>query len=159
MERFQFWLYHQKLFDEGETIGNDLRYRFIYELWIFGDMRGIPQLQNIVIDTIIFGQRTGGCAFNSSLQYAFDNTVVDSPLVRVLLHGICRGYRHLDWKTFIKKDDLEWASKELLAELVGGLIREIYEKKLIPSSENRCDYHVHAKDEPRCIGKDPLYDK
>lgn len=52
LERFQLWLYDGTLLDAGENV-KAMRIRHFGDLYIFGDSRGIPQLQNLVVDTLI----------------------------------------------------------------------------------------------------------
>ena len=51
-QRFQLWLYSNNILEEDEAV-QDVWWELLADLYYFGEMRGIPALQNTVIDTMI----------------------------------------------------------------------------------------------------------
>lgn len=88
-ERFQLWTYTNRLLEDGET---DKEIPFIVwaDLWVFGEARGIPELQNCAIDGLINDEITTNYVPIGIFQHVYDNTHEDSPLRRLIL----------DWAAF-----------------------------------------------------------
>lgn len=51
-ERFQLWLYTNRVLEEEENVG-DVSYDELVELYIFADLRGTTSLQNALVEHII----------------------------------------------------------------------------------------------------------
>ncbi|KAF2100855.1 hypothetical protein NA57DRAFT_24429, partial [Rhizodiscina lignyota] len=76
MEAFQMWLYNGKLFGGAEDMG----YTFLFQIWVFGDMLGVPGLQNAAIDSVHKKISTGWSIPSHRIDYVYQNTPSGSAL-------------------------------------------------------------------------------
>ncbi|SMR49747.1 unnamed protein product [Zymoseptoria tritici ST99CH_3D1] len=78
---FVYWLYRGCIPPPGEG----LDYTTLCKLWVFGDARSVPLLQNAAMALLIRRAATTRSAPSNSVDYIYSNTMPDSPLRRVLI--------------------------------------------------------------------------
>ncbi|KAK4695923.1 hypothetical protein P7C71_g1920, partial [Lecanoromycetidae sp. Uapishka_2] len=88
-KRFQLWVYTDKVLEKGEAYG-DISWTTLIELYVFGSIRGITDLQNAVVDILIDKSKSDNEVPTGDLQYIYNNTPEGSPLRRLLI----------DWTVF-----------------------------------------------------------
>lgn len=162
---FNDFLYTGELCDKKEVKTNSddyedrtsicLKQTRIIEVWIFGDKRGIPVLQNKAID-LLHRHILESWHFDSSrCKHLYINTVEGSKLRQFVVEVMARIY-----------GKLERASERYPNELLGDLcdrFREIREnasqhlsaardKKSFWANLDLCEYHVHEGQD--CKGED-----
>ena len=81
-KRFQLWVYTNKILAEGED-ENAIEYQTLADLYIFGDIRGIPDLQNGAMDTIIDKKASEKTIPAYEFRFIYKNSVDGSPLRRL----------------------------------------------------------------------------
>ncbi|EGP88769.1 uncharacterized protein MYCGRDRAFT_38100, partial [Zymoseptoria tritici IPO323] len=78
---FVYWLYRGCIPPPGEG----LDYTTLCKLWVFGDARSVPLLQNAAMALLIRRAATTRSAPSNSVDYIYSNTMPGSPLRRVLI--------------------------------------------------------------------------
>jgi len=144
-ERFQLWLYSERVLDKDETIAS-LTYDQLVNLYAFADCRCIPNFQNDLIDLIIkkiYMEKCLPLPCDGNMYAALDRS---SPLRKLAVDiAAYEGSFDESWP-------LEEFPKEYLVDLIRGLGVVRNEKKTKHFWKQRCDYHIHANCEPRCSG-------
>lgn len=147
---FRLWLYTGKLVDDFDALLNQTRvgFRLFSRLWVFGDMRGVPWLQNAAIDGIHDLVERTWVLPQSCIAYTYENSL-EGGLRRFLLHMVAYLFEDLeDFVSIVEKhgtkipqdffhgllrirgkpdDDFQRASKDDFAEM------------------NTCLYHNHER--------------
>lgn len=73
-EKFQYWAYNRRFCNPDESETEDLTWTVIYKLWMFGDRRNIPCLQNEAIDLLRKNIVENWEVPTYDLGYIYDNT-------------------------------------------------------------------------------------
>ncbi|MCJ1404986.1 hypothetical protein MMC11_008212 [Xylographa trunciseda] len=146
IERFQLWLYSGSILEHMES--------WIY---FFAKIRLITKLENDVIDVLIRQQQKSNLCFQS--EFMFKETMKGSAIRKFCVDTMVRRGNLREW-------DLERTyppcSHGFLIEVILELALEkdrSREEREHNFWEIRCDYHVHAKDEPRCSRYTPIPDQ
>lgn len=145
-ERFQLWLYTEKVFDRGEK-STALDHSMLVDIYVFAESRCIPGFQNHLVDTIIRKSAREGFYLRPSDGDMYSNTALSSPLreLAVYMAAYLGGLNRPSW-------ELDKYPKDFLVALVLALYkRSGLEKDSDPKAtlwKNRCKYHVHFKGEP-----------
>ena len=146
------WLYTQKLVTEDEK-GEDASCssKMLMALYVFGDARGIPHLQNAVINAI----RNQKAIPVPQVPYIFENTPESSPLRRLLVDMIAWDmWDRLDFNEgcAFKPGYRNCHTPESLMRLVVA-VSKIPRPMVIANAPYRkdiCSYHEHPDGEARC---------
>ena len=83
-EHFQIWLYSNKIYTT-DAIENDIPWDILTGLYIFAEVRGIPHLQNAVIDAYIDKEVTLLELPMSQVARIYDSACESSPLRRLFV--------------------------------------------------------------------------
>lgn len=81
-KRFQLWLYTNFILEKGEE-PMDIDWGTLVELYIFGEMCGIPDLQNAAIDILINKKSKGNIIPTDTFCLVYAKTPEDSSLRRL----------------------------------------------------------------------------
>lgn len=83
-EHFELWVYTGKFLANGESEAN-ISWESLVGLYIFGKIRGVPDLQNAAIDVLIDKQSSLNEIPTNQLSRIYDCTPEDSPLRRLFV--------------------------------------------------------------------------
>lgn len=148
-EHFQLWIYTGAFMEAQETKKEE-KWDIIISLYLFAEARGIPELQNLAIDTYMYNVAALKQVPTRKFRQIYDNTMASSPLRR-LTTRLTVQFVEPSW--FLDASEKYW-SREILLEVVKGLVEEKgkmgREEALAQFISHRCDYHVHAEGESRC---------
>ena len=81
---FQLWLYTGNILESHES-AKDIDWPVLLDIYLFGDVRGIPGLQNKAIDVFIDKNVAMNQIPNSLLRRIYENTFGGSPLRKLLV--------------------------------------------------------------------------
>ncbi|KAL2044448.1 hypothetical protein N7G274_003153 [Stereocaulon virgatum] len=117
-KRFQLWTYTNRLLEEGEG-EREVAWGTLAGLYIFGEARGIPTLQNTAIDLMIDKQAAENIIPTTLLHRVYQRLPEDSPL-RTLMVDWCSSLGGLDtW--FLNDDTRDQCPKDFLFDLTVAL--------------------------------------
>ncbi|KAK3696600.1 hypothetical protein LTR37_017853 [Vermiconidia calcicola] len=113
-EMFQYWAYQRRLCDPSQRDVEAISWLRLAQLWVFGDARQIPLLQNEVMDlhrkkVVELWQIPTG-----SVDHAYSHTCVNSPLRRFILDVLA----NTGGTDQVKSYRLESFSQEALVDLL-----------------------------------------
>ena len=150
-DRFQQWLYSGRILEDDET-STALSWDVLFGIYIFAEKRGVPKLQNEVIDTIIDKYTATEAASVHSFRRIYDETPESSPLRRLLIdytarRGKIKSEGNAAW---FEESYRHVYPKDFLFDLCEAFYDERKAKKSTNFRKFRCDYHVHVEGEPRC---------
>lgn len=149
-KRFNGWLYTHVFDYKKEKADNDLT--FLMELYVFAEKRGIPSLQNAVIDTLITIYYSLDCVPCHEIAFAWKNTSEKSGLHSLLIDF----YVHLLMMTaFGTPQERSMHPKDFLVEVILAFYKAKVDEsinKKFDFWEKRCQYHNHEPDDPPCRG-------
>ena len=140
-EHFLLWLYNGDIFDENDDL-ESIPWGMLIDLYLFGEARGIPCLQNDTIDKFIDKGNHVGNVPTHCLHKVYNHTMVEAPLRRLIVdrcayHGFLD---HAEW--FLHKSNYP---QEFLIDLIKAQYG-IHKSKSKPSTinfqESRSNYHV-----------------
>ncbi|KAL9631775.1 MAG: hypothetical protein Q9164_005706, partial [Protoblastenia rupestris] len=83
-ERSQLWLYSRELRDASETT-KDVKWTVLVRVFLFGEARGIPELQNAAIDLFLDKYVIQNEIPTTLLNMIYGSTRDDSPLRRLMV--------------------------------------------------------------------------
>ena len=144
IERFILWLYTGQL-SRGNEEPKDLNREQFADLYIAGDIYGIPELQNSVMDCFVAWAKTSKCRkLLSILHHVYENTPKDCSLQRFLVE---RAATKFDFS----RPWFEIYQALYPQQFLMGLVQELFRhKKGNPDSIDwnnpGCRYHVHHGD-------------
>lgn len=102
-ERFQLWLYTKGLLEDGESV-DDISWDTLLDFYILGEVRGIPGLQNEIIDVSIDKSDHENEIPTTLLPRIYEETPQSCALRRLMV----------DWHAYSANlDDRNWFTKEL----------------------------------------------
>lgn len=81
---FRLWVYTNKLLEEGEAY-EDILWGTLTRLYVFGETRGISDLQDAVVDVLIDKRASCKKVPTGQFDYVFQNTPIGSPLRRLVV--------------------------------------------------------------------------
>ena len=147
IERFVLWVYTGKLLGNNEE-ANILHRRQLVDLYIVGDMYGVPELQNSVMDCLVARVKTKTLANRSLLlflHHIYENTPKGCCLQRFLVE---LAVTKVDFSkgTWFEDYKVSYPQQYLM-----DLVREFHHRRQ-KTSENinwnniGCRYHVHPED-------------
>ena len=145
IERFVLWVYTGKLLGSVEDVHN-LNRRQLADLYIVGDIYGIPDLQNSVMDCFV--GRVNKCLSSktlvSILHHVYENTPKDCCLRRFLVERAVT-------KSNFKGNWFEAYKVLYPQQYLMDIIVEFYRRRNknfddIDWNNLGCTYHVHPKD-------------
>ncbi|MCJ1475312.1 hypothetical protein MMC13_003974 [Lambiella insularis] len=89
-QRFQLWLYTGTIFDVGESI-DSLSQKFLIELYVWADLRGIPKLQDSLMDILQISLEStfkddGKPLDPALIELVYSSTLQSSPLRTLWAH-------------------------------------------------------------------------
>lgn len=90
---FNYWMYTKRLYHQEPSIKDKsaiieevpLLFRHLFDMYIFADRRGIPELANAALDATFAKICQLWCAPSWELEYIYDNTSQGSALRRYLV--------------------------------------------------------------------------
>ncbi|KAK4692431.1 hypothetical protein P7C71_g4776, partial [Lecanoromycetidae sp. Uapishka_2] len=147
-KHFQYWLYTRNLLMSQET-KNDIDWNVLTGLFILGEVRGIPHLQNAAIDGIIAKRATSDWTPLDQIRRIYDNTPENSPIRRLFVDIFCNR-AHFDDDTWFGDQSFELYNKEFLFDLSKAFCR--LKRNLSTKITNfeaeavRSDYYVSTSD-------------
>ena len=141
-ERFQLWLYTKTVLDEDETVAS-LSTPNLFDLYIFVESRFMPKLQNHLVDLVIEKERKERRGLTPSDGDFSTKLTSSSPLWRLSVDMAARkgSLRHWSFDGYPRK---------YLTDVILSLSDLRKKQAEDDFHKTRCNYHVHAKDEPRC---------
>ncbi|KAL2041386.1 hypothetical protein N7G274_005768 [Stereocaulon virgatum] len=143
---FRYWLYSQTLLMTTEA-ENDIEWRTLIDIFIFGDMRSIPRLQNAAIDGMIEKQATDAHNPLEEVRYIYENTIEKSPLRSLFVnftHTIVH-FNHRDWADgWLIEEKYELFPKRFLFDVAVAYCRKVSHLAggIGSFKDNRWRYHV-----------------
>lgn len=142
-EAFKEWLYTQKFHDIESRLEDDNfeDWSMLRSLWVFGEKRIIPLLQNDAIDMIILKQNVAKVVPTQILNQFYSTACPGAALRRVVIDS-CASSK--DVSQFVKPDRLDRWTTESMADLVVAVHARKPKRPL-----TKCDYHKH-EDGYRC---------
>ena len=150
IKRFQLWLYTQKVLEEDET-ADHLQWSLWVGIYCFAEGRGIPHLQNLVIDCFIDKNKISQMLPSGEICRVYENTPPNSPLRRLLVDISARCGALDTWDLKDQSDSRDMWSEFFMKDLVLALYHETVSKGRDDFKSFRCDYHFHADGEKRCL--------
>ena len=126
---------------------NDIEWRTLIDIFIFADMRGIPKLQNAVIDGIIDKQATEAYTPLEEVRYIYENTTEKSPLRSLFVdftHTIAH-FNHEDWAGgWLIEEKYDFFPKRFLFDVAVAYCRRVtrLDGGIGSFKENRWRYHA-----------------
>lgn len=140
---FQLWLYTGNILESHEC-AKDIDWHVLISLHLFGDVRGIPGLQNEAIDVCIDKLEASNKIPCYQFRRIYENTLDGSPLRKLMV----------DVYTFnvTLTNDLwfdEWVKALYPQQFLIDLAKSLYEEragtktKIIDFGAVRSNYHVH----------------
>lgn len=152
-KHFQFWVYSGSILEAHENT-NFIAWGLLIELWVFGEARGIPDLQNAVIDALINKNYTSKQVPTSELNRLYENTSENAPIRRLFIDWVSfkATLSNASWFAEEKRD---WFPKAFLFDLAVSLFEKGAGRKCRPKDFRtvRSDYYVRALD-PTSDSKD-----
>ena len=141
---FQLWLYTGDILESHES-PKDIGWHVLVSLYLFGDVRGIPRLQNKAVDLFIdkyvaMKQIPGG-----QINRIYENTLDSSPLRKLMVDVFT-------FKVILTDDDngLNEQQKAMYPQLfLIDLAKSLYEERAGTKSKItsfravRSNYHIH----------------
>lgn len=140
---FELWLYTGNILESHESV-EDIGWDILTKIYLFGDARGIPELQNEAIDLYIDKNHAIHEIATNQLNFIYENTLENSPL-RKLLVDIMTFRTNLSHPQWFREQVKSDYPKQFLLDLV----KSLYEKgagtksKVIDFRAVRSNYHVH----------------
>jgi len=83
-ERFQLWIYSGNIRGIRETL-KDISWEILVKLYIFGEARQMPLLQNHAVQSLIFKSHNENLIPCACLSLVYDNTLENSTLRRLFI--------------------------------------------------------------------------
>ena len=153
---FNTWLYTGTLCaHEGWTeLKND--HNFLTKLYLFSDKRGVPALQNDSIDVIIDGYLRLDLIPCYDICHIWENTVDSSKLRKLVVDFWVRNADFQSVFHLCEKNKHAMFPQDFLFDVLSAIseAKKVLKfqtlETLDPICKDRCDYHIHGKDEPRC---------
>lgn len=140
---FELWLYTGKILELHESVKN-IAWRVLTKIYLFGDARGIPELQNATIDLYIDKNYAAKEIPTYEINLIYENTLENSPLRRLLVDFMSFNTVLTDPGWFSENVNSRYPKQFLL-----DLVVSLYEKgagtktKITDFRLVRSDYHVH----------------
>jgi len=143
----QLWIYSGNILASHESV-ESVSWHVLFDLWIFGDARGIPDLQNAVIDVLINKQSIQNQLPNPNLNEIYEKTPVEAPMRRLLV----------DWFSFCPNlADQQWFKEEYRYKNPKSFLFDLLisyhgrttgiKARITDFQAVRSDYYVEALDE------------
>ena len=147
-ERFDFWLNLDNVLYDHETAQSvpDID---LLKSYFFADERGVPGMQNQIIDTILEKVFYAKTLDIKHQRLIWENTPDRSPLRRLLVDTLVMTADELP-------ELLETEEQQALYDksfIVDVLIAKCKHPTTIPFTEfmeRRCEYHIHDETKPKC---------
>lgn len=150
VEHFLLWLYNGDIFDEDEN-PESISWELLVKIYLFGQARGIPRLQNDAIDKFIDKERRLAVLETKPLRMVYDHTAAGSPMRRLYVDLAAYGGLFEDGLWF---DDKSEYPKEYLIDLIKaqhGIHKSKNKPPEIDFQQSRSNYHVEI---PKAGGKE-----
>ena len=140
---FQLWLYTGNIIASHES-PKDITWKVLISLYLFGDVRGIPRLQNEAIDLFIDKNVAMSQVPGDQLNLIYENTLDSSPLRKLIV----------DLFTFrVTLTDNSWFNEQPKAlypqQFLIDLAKSLYEDRARFKTKTtkfravRSNYHIH----------------
>ena len=140
---FLLWLYTGSIIESHES-HNDITWKVLISVYLFGDVRGIPRMQNEAIDLFIDKSDAMNQVPGVELNLIYENTLDRSPLRKLIV----------DLFTFnVTLADNRWFSEQSKAlypqSFLIDLAKSLYEDRARFKPKNTtfravgADYHIH----------------
>ena len=158
---FKTWLYSKKIVIDRDGTDTDCPSFSLCQLYVFADARGVPELQNAVINQLADARGFTELVFVEARHllkyygfYLYSNLIRSSPLRRWLIDRVCwdEGFAFL---VHNELDDEEFwqGPREFLLDL--WIVRDTIPRPIVasnaPFNKNSCEtYHIHPDGEERC---------
>ncbi|KAL8754540.1 MAG: hypothetical protein Q9199_004271 [Rusavskia elegans] len=147
-QHFILWLYFGNIIDDDETMQSVKGMRLM-QCYFFADERGIPGMQNQVIDTLLEKIKTTKVLFVKHQRLIWENTPDGSPLRRLLVDALAM--TAIDIPEMLQTEENQALyNKSFIADV---LIAKCKHPITISGTEfvkRRCEYHIHDEVEPKC---------
>lgn len=147
-QHFILWLYFGNIIDDDETMQSVKGIRLM-QCYFFADERGIPGMQNQVIDTLLEKIKTTKVLFVKHQRLIWENTPDGSPLRRLLVDALAM--TAIDIPEMLQTEENQALyNKSFIADV---LIAKCKHPITISGTEfvkRRCEYHIHDEVEPKC---------
>ena len=141
-EQFQLWLYSGII---KPTAADDcMNQRVLVKLYVFGDKRGIPQLQNDAIDYLIDVIRDPGSFHVILIPWVYENTTATSPLRTLFVDMMVQWSRVSEGANWFESQFTANYPLEYILAVAKGLCGRLHNKP--PKIDNfrsiRSNYYV-----------------
>ncbi|KAL2044447.1 hypothetical protein N7G274_003152 [Stereocaulon virgatum] len=141
-KHFQYWLYTNNIIDESETV-KEMTWQSIVSLYIFAEVRDIPDLQNAAMDIMINKVSLEHRIPAREFHQIYEQTDENSPLRRIAIDWLAHLGRLVpaEWLVEFDKDTFP---KEALVDLVFAQYElRVGTRALIKDfGALRSDYHI-----------------
>ena len=148
-KRFNGWLYTNTILQENDI--KDPDFTNLMELYVFAEKRGIPSLQNAVIDALIRIQRLP----DYEIESVWEKTARTSGLHRLLVDSYIH---YAEDDVFSAEACQSDFAKDFLIEVIIAFCKARDDGSIVKNFDlwkKRCQYHVHGPDDPPCKGPMP----
>ena len=115
-KHFLLWLYTDRILSKDAKLAN-VNHRTLVDLYIFGQMRGIPALQNDAIDSFIDKQEQENLIQSRELHHIYDNTPSESPLRRLMVDKVAYQAKP-SRETWFSKNQIQFYPTDFFVDLV-----------------------------------------
>ena len=139
---FQLWLYTGNIIESHE-FPKDISWKVLIDLYLFGDVRGIPRLQNEAIDLFIEKNKAMKVIPNDNFNFIYENTVDGSPLRKLIVDMMTFNAVLTESQWFDEKQALY--PQQFLIDLAKSLYeaRVGTKTKITDFNAVRSNYHIH----------------
>ena len=140
-EQFQLWTYSGTISLAGSEVTENQK--ILLGLYVFGDKRGITQLQNDAIDYFIDNVCENHVLSRSLTSWAYENTAPTSPLRRLFVDVVVHWCLKNDGSTWFDRESQRYPQEYLLA-IARGLCERLHKRtpKITDFRLIRSNYHI-----------------
>lgn len=118
-KRFQLWLYTGSVIDISAHEEDRPDWRSVISIYIFAERRGIPALQNLVIDTLIDLRYKRNEIPGRNIDQIYSGTMANDPLRRLVVRLMTESHidlKRLDWISCLDSCPAEFFRDVILAQ-------------------------------------------
>ncbi|KAL6716049.1 hypothetical protein ACLMJK_007011 [Lecanora helva] len=143
---FVRWLYTDRVLQEGETL-SESQFSILIPLYTFGEGRGIPDLQNEVIDVLVELEHSSKMIPTKLLNFVYEHTHRNSPLRRLFVDWLAYRATLDNGKWFAEEKESRYPKRCLMdITVVLYKIKTQERPKTRDFIASRSDYYVQSSE-------------
>ncbi|KAL8635140.1 MAG: hypothetical protein Q9226_009381, partial [Calogaya cf. arnoldii] len=147
-ERFVLWLYFGNVLDDDET-AQSVHGMDLLKCYFFADERGVPGMQNQIVDTILDKVHTAKNLEVGHQRLIWENTPDQSPLRRLLVDALVMTAEDIPALLQTEKQQALY-DKSFIVDVLIAKCKHPTKIAFTEFLERRCEYHIHDETEPKC---------